>query len=49
MIPPPKPLLSQEKRKKLNEILAQSDSEDEKIVIPKSNSGIDVGKSAIFE
>jgi hypothetical protein len=45
MIPPPKPLLSQEKAKRLNEILQQSDSEDEKIVIPRGSSGMDIGKS----
>jgi hypothetical protein len=44
MIPPPKPLLSQEKAKRLNEILQQSDSEDEKIVIPRGSSGMDIGK-----
>jgi hypothetical protein len=45
MIPPIKPILSSEKSKRLSEILAQSDSEDEKVVIPRSMSGNDIGKS----
>lgn len=44
MVPPPRPLLSSEKARRLNEILAQSDSEDEKIVIPRSSTGIDIGE-----
>jgi hypothetical protein len=44
MIPPIKPILSAEKSKRLSDILAQSDSEDEKVIIPRSMSGNDIGK-----
>jgi hypothetical protein len=43
-IPPIRLNLSHEKQKRLADILNESDSEDEKMIIPRSTTGIDIGK-----
>ncbi len=44
LVPPPRVCLSSDKIQRLNAILAESDSEDERVIIPKTTEGFDIGK-----
>lgn len=48
LVPPPRVGLNPDKASKLAAILAESDSEDERIVIPKSTEGFEIGKNIFF-
>jgi hypothetical protein len=48
LVPPPRVALSTEKLSRLHAILAESDSEDERIIIPKTTEGFDIGKYTLL-